>query len=445
MSRFIRLALYLALGLILGASATFASAASTYGNTSTKGMKGGAWNGSGTIDSGRTAQTIESINVGGKYIPVPMLGSVGAAALEAVIIGLKSSPKALVIGGVVSYLTSKGLSMQGDELKVKDPATYTDNSPQFGRFWYQGATGAACTNVAAQCTYEQAFAQVANRAAQIGGTATITSTLANSYTYCVNFQSYNTSNPPQPCGLQISFGSAVQPCPTGFTLAADGKTCLSTEYTGPNESDWDKIRNDPPLADVMKELCDNLSKLGSGSYACPVSNQHATAVTEPLSEWKTDPLTGQQSRQVAKITPSPTTSNPERVQIDIETETKTPATTNPDGSTTPEKTESKNDEKTDFCVLHPDSIACSKLGDLPDDPALDPTNKDVSITRQDWGAADGTCPNDLSYTLRLTGHTVGMSYKPVCDGLRMFRPVVIGMGWLAAIFAFLGITRRAQG
>lgn len=444
MTRFIRLALYLALGLILGASATFASAASTYGNTSTKGMKGGAWNGSGTIDSGRTAQTIESINVGGKYIPVPMLGSVGAAALEALIIGLKSSPKALVVGGVVSYLTSKGLSMQGDVLKVKDPATYTDNSPQFGQYWYQGTGTGVCRSAAAQCSYDQAYNEVAARIVQQwgGGTPSKSSAMSNAFTYCVAFQ-YGANN--YPCISGVSFSSAGTQCPTGFALAADGKTCLSTEYTGPNESDWDKIRNDPPLADVMKELCDNLSKLGSGSYACPVSNQHATATTEPLSEWKTDPLTGQQSRQVAKITPSPTTSNPERVQIDIETETKTPATTNPDGSTTPEKTESKNDEKTDFCVLHPDSIACSKLGDLPDDPALDPTNKDVSITRQDWGAADGTCPNDLSYTLRLTGHTVGMSYKPVCDGLRMFRPVVIGMGWLAAIFAFLGISRRAQG
>ena len=144
------------------------------------------------------------------------------------------------------------------------------------------------------------------------------------------------------CGWDALYSQALPtPCPSGYVRAVDGQSCLSTDYSGPSESDWDKIRNDPPPAQVMKELCQNLSKLGSTSYACPVSNQQATATTEPLSEWKTDPLTGNQSRQVVKILPAPTTSNPERVEINIDIETKT-TTTNPETGQPETTTETKN-------------------------------------------------------------------------------------------------------
>ena len=449
MTRIIRLAVYLVLGLLLGATATFASAASTFGNASSKGMKSGAWNGSGSIDSGRTAKTIESVNIGGKYIPVPMLGSVGAAALEALIIGLKNSPQAIVVGGVVSYLASKGMQMVDGSLKVAAPpvpAQQTD--PLTGNYEYSCGgnvyVGPLSIAGAQQCASAAGWGDtagtfVANSTSfNYVGTSSL---FSGTYTLAVMSRGGTCQT-----GYHLSGSTCVpdNPCPSGYVLAVDGNSCLSTAYDGPYESDWDKIRNDPPLPEVMKEICQKLSAIGSSSYACPVTNQRTEPVTEPLTDWKTDPVTGQQNRQVAKISPAPTPENPERVEITTETETKT-TTTNPETGQPESSTETKKDENSDFCVLHPDSLACAKIGDLPEDPALDPTNKDVTITRQDWGAADASCPNDLSYTLRLTGHTVGMSYKPVCDGLRTFRPVVIGMGWLAAIFAFLGISRRAQG
>jgi hypothetical protein len=229
-------------------------------------------------------------------------------------------------------------------------------------------------------------------------------------------------------------------CPAGYVLGADNATCLSTEYTGPSESDWDKVRNSPPPASVMKDLCERLSNLGSTSYACPVTENTTKSVTSPLSDWKTNPQTGTQSRQVAKVSPASTPENPERVEITTETETKT-TTTNPTTGQTTETTESKQNENEDFCVKHPESIACSKLGDAPPEEDLSKLNKTITITRQDWGAADGSCPADLSYTLR-TGQTLSFKYQPVCTGLSMFRPVIIGMGWLSAVFCFIGIARK---
>lgn len=432
MNRFIRLALYLALGLILGASATLASAASTFGSASTKGMKGGAWNGSGTIDSGRTAKTIETVNVGGKYIPVPMLGSVGAAALEAVIIGLKATPKALVIGGVISYLTNKGFDLMGDQLQVKKPDI---PAPDPDSCWMDAPNGVSVCQPSAEAVCAAREALLPHLASYRWETVVLTSTTAKCNVYINSL--------PDVIGWPHVVTSTPAPCPSGYVLSVDGKSCLSTEYTGPHESDWDKIRNDPPLPEVMKDLCQQLSAIGSSSYACPVTNQRTEPVTEPLTDWKTDPVTGQQNRQFAKISPAPTPENPERVEITIEKEVKTPASTNPDGSTVPEKTETKNDETSDFCVLHPNSLACAELGE-PEDIDLQKDTRNISITPDGgWGASSASCPSPKTHTLK-NGYTVTQSWQPVCDSAAMFRPVVIGMAWLAAIYSLLAIQRKAQ-
>lgn len=142
------------------------------------------------------------------------------------------------------------------------------------------------------------------------------------------------------------------------------------------------------------------------------------------------------------MTPAPD----EKVKIETEVQPVTGPngvpipTTNPDGSANPEAVA---EEKPDFCIENPDALACWKDGE-PEDVDLVKDTKNISITPgSGWGSDSGTCPSPKTHTLR-TGHTVSMSWQPVCDGAAMFRPVVIGLAWLAAIYALLAIQRKAQ-
>lgn len=421
MTRIFRLSLYLLVGLLLGACASLSFAAS-YGSTTNKGFPGGAWKGTGTI-SGTTPQTIESINVGGKYVAVPMLGSLGAAALEAAIIGVKNAPK--TVGGplVLGWLASQGIKYindnwvkQGDSIPVP---------PSASGCWQDAINGVSSCQSSPQAVCDARKAQFPHLASY---TVTYFPTTTTSGVCKVDTS---------PLGYPSISGQS-SPCPAGYTHSAGA--CFPNDYVPVGESDWEQVYGNTPPAQVLQELC---SRLQSGCNAAPVTTQ---PVTSPLSDWKTDPVTGVQTRQTVKITPAPTPENPERVQVDITVETKTTTTTtNPEtGETsTAEQTSAESDKNPDFCVLHPKALACAELGEPENVDTKADTRNVVIAPGSGWGAGSASCPQPKTHVLR-TGHTVTMSWQPVCDGAGMFRPVVIGLSWLAAIYAFMAIHRKSQ-
>lgn len=413
----LRLYLFFLVGLLLGANVVLAHAAfSRSTNPSFKASPTGpAWTGAGSV-SGGAAQTIETVNVGGKYIGVPTVGALGAAALEVAILGLKATPASLLTSAVITYLGSKGLQWINDKwMKQGDPV------PVVGRYRINefGVTGSSA-------------AQVCDAAATAKGPG-----------YYVDSVSGGTcllKNPAYPYGQwsYSIFDMTADSCPANYTLSAGA--CFPNDYVPAGDSDWDRVRGVQAPDAVMDDLCKRLAALGS---ACTVGGITQSPVTAPLSDWYTDPVTGQQVRQVAKITPASTPEDPTRVAVNTETETKTPATTDPvTGVTTPEKTENKPNQNEDFCVLHPEALACWEKGDAPDSD-LQTDQRNISLTPDSgWGASGATCPADLIHTTR-AGVQVKMSWQPLCQMANTFRPIVVGMAWLSAIIIFLGISRRA--
>ena len=137
--------------------------------------------------------------------------------------------------------------------------------------------------------------------------------------------------------------------------------------------------------------------------------------------------------------------------------TTTTTTTTTGGSGTTTSTDTKNEDKGDFCAEHPGnpqcqdeddpcegsgSVGCMKPGTLEATP-LQTTIVPLSITPSEgYGPSNATCP--APQTATLLGHTYSFSWQPFCDLATGIRPVVLALAWLSAAIGFLGLSRKGN-
>lgn len=421
--RALRLALYLVVGLLLGAASvlSYAGTFSSYQGSAYRNINGSTYfkGDKGTLSQSQ-ASVLESVNIGGTYMTIPTLGQITSGASALALVGIRASP---VIGtaSTLAWLAQQGLQHFSDGWK-KPPEDFPSTGPG-------SAFDSNCGGSATQCAVTSASASYQ----QYG--ATWISSTSSTCTWQLNGYPHVTGS----C-------SKTMPCPAGSELI--GGVCRGSEYVPAGESDWDRVNGVTPPDDVMKDLCQSLAKYNTTSPGCQVFNARTTGTSQPLSDWSPVPGGNAATRQVATWKPSPTADDPFRGELSINEETKTTtSTTDPvTGETTTSETTTSTD-KTDtspLCQLYPDILACAKFGEAEAPASID-KEKQVSINPDSgFGASDGQCPSDLTYTVR-TGHTLRFSYQPVCTGLRTFRPVIIGMAWISAVLIFLGIARKAQG
>jgi len=453
--RFIRPLLYLCIGLLLGANVTLSYAA--FGRASSPGFTGGAggaaWTGkTGQVSNG-AALTIESINVGGKYISVPHLGPLGAAAVETAILGLKATPQAFLTSAVITYLGSKGLELLQGAWKshgtpIPETPGGTETIPA-----YQDSTNKFYLNYGGVGTYSQCVADHLQwLCGNAGGTVEGASSDSQGnqiWTAACNVSSGTVPRYPTGCyvqqqGAPCAAGytqsgntctKTTQPsCPSDYTSHGDG-TCWPNTMVDASESDWDKFRGVLPPDQVMDDLCKSLGAMGA---PCKVGPIVQTPVTVPLGDWKTDPLTGQKTRAVAKISPGSTKEDPTRVEISTETETETPATTDPvTGDPVPAKTETKKNDNEDFCTLHPEAMGCQSFGEPEAATALDQKELGVSsVTPVTFGSAN-SCPADVALP-----KGAKFSYEWPCRMAIGLKPFLLVLAWLLAGFIVMGVVRN---
>lgn len=97
-------------------------------------------------------------------------------------------------------------------------------------------------------------------------------------------------------------------------------------------------------------------------------------------------------------------------------------------------------EKSDFCVQHPDALACQKIGDPASSEEI-PTREVTSSWSSEMSAA-GSCPADL--TASYLGRPVSISFGPICTFARGVRPALLLVAALGAmLYVFLMIRRSA--
>lgn len=428
--RSIRLALYFAIGLLLGAVSAFADAAS-YTRSSNPGWSSGyGWRGNNGGVSGGSAQTIESINVGGKYISVPFVGPLGAAALETMLFGVKAAPAAFATSAVISWLAGQGIEwINGAFQKQKPGDSYAAGTVTPGvHYCYTDVCG-----ITGQAACEAVFSKWAAE-----GVPTVLQTVeqtANGF-MCRGTNGYNAGATAGPFCAHGSYGADgmchVPSCDLPYVLV--GEQCvIYAGYQPVPDSDWDQVFHIPPPDKVMEDLCKRLASLGS---ACRADSLTGTPVTTALSNPVADPSSpGSTNQQVVTLTPSPTPEDPTRTAVEV-SNSKTTTSTDSSGNTQTQ-TQTTPEQNPDFCVLHPESIACASMGEVEDQPAL--TEKQIgvtSVTVTQFGSS-ASCPAPIQLP-----HGTELSFDWSCRMAEGVKPFLLALAWLAAGFIVIGALRN---
>lgn len=227
-------------------------------------------------------------------------------------------------------------------------------------------------------------------------------------------------------------------------LSGDGK-CLTGRYTNPvAESDIiegtarlvSTSSGQTSLSDIAKALLAAGLTIGTNPADTPVKSLTgpASQTGTPTSSTTTGP-TG-----TVQTTTTPTynyTYQGDTITYNI-TNTTTTTTTNTSGQTTTTTTTETRptEEPADgMCKLYPDSLACQKVGDPPNDE-IPKTDRTVSVAQESVSLPEG-CPADIP----LPGGNV-LSYASACDAAQKIRPVVIAAGVLSALLIAVAALRR---
>ncbi|XQU72902.1 hypothetical protein EPAKOI_000623 [Cupriavidus sp. H18C2] len=202
------------------------------------------------------------------------------------------------------------------------------------------------------------------------------------------------------------------------------------------DSDWSKVQPDALTGN------DNvLNGLGRDGVPLDVQPQFSPdPQIVPLSDPYVDPVTGKRMQDIATVQPNP----------DGKTATVQVAKREVDTNGNPVKDDSGADaapqKQEDPCVGNEDRLGCMPAGDIPAPQELPLDERTIRIAPDSgWGADSMACPADVVVALRSNGGSpLSFSFKPVCDGADMLRPLVIGFAWISAVLIALGGTRRGE-
>lgn len=442
MNRFFRALVFLSLGLLLGGSFTYAFAGSVRyelrGVNVTR--EGGQTHIRGTSPtetaalgvSGGVVSVVGASKVGGSTAEFVTTAALSSGAASVALSAIRLNPAGLIGSAVAGWLLTQGIEYVQGQMMTHGPAvpvvpeqgtgtcqgTGIGNAASFG-FPVVGATDGEC----------QAKVIAANAADGI----TLTLLNHTSAQYYWHWTMTSGSSGDAYAGSWSQSGTIPEHCPDGYSKVSG--VCVRDTMQPAGDSDFAPLASAPLPDAPAKEI---IQKGGELPIEPPVFEPKYRDV--PMSDPYKDPVSDKTVKDVARVTPQPMT--PETAKLEVTKQEVNPETGEP--VTDPVTGEQPAPEKqTDFCVEHPDALACWEAGD-PEDLDLESDTRSIEITPQSgWGAVTASCPNPRTHTLR-NGYTVAMSWVPVCDAASMFRPVVIGMAWLAAIYAAMAIQRKAQ-
>ncbi|APW37527.1 hypothetical protein RD110_10285 [Rhodoferax koreense] len=235
------------------------------------------------------------------------------------------------------------------------------------------------------------------------------------------------------------------------------------------EANWDEVRPDFESADfdlasLVKAQLDAREKAQKNGIVPWPTDVESTKVTgpatiPPITETETttrtvvgpDGITRTEEVTKTTTTTRPVTYTDEGVKVQPSaTTTTTTKLTNPDGSsttTTDTETTTKDtdkpaseDKETDLCVLHPEIIACAKLGDAPDAEQLPKAEKTVTFTPVAF-QSNATCPAGVPIDYTLFGRSAHyvIPFEPLCNAASTYiRPLLLLAAALVAAGIFVG-------
>lgn len=146
-----------------------------------------------------------------------------------------------------------------------------------------------------------------------------------------------------------------------------------------------------------------------------------------------------------RVVPSPTPTEPWRVDIQPVNRPQENPNPNPEPGTEPgtdPADKPKPEEQQSLCEKHPDIVACAKLGEPGQATPVPNETKTLTIAPENgFGPSGGSCPPPR--TVQVAGLTLSMPFDLLCDFATGLKPVIVGLAWLTAAFTFMGIGRRS--
>lgn len=98
-------------------------------------------------------------------------------------------------------------------------------------------------------------------------------------------------------------------------------------------------------------------------------------------------------------------------------------------------------DKSDLCKLHPEIIACQKLGDKLEATPVPDKVVPLVISKDDgWGASDGACP--AAGHITAMGRTIAVPWDVFCQFAQGIRPFLLAVGYMIAVGGFIGLSKK---
>lgn len=358
--------------------------------------------------SGASFNNNFSANVAGKAVTMPASMRIAANAGQFAATTMRMSPAGLIGGALAAWLLSKGLEWIDGQWQTKP----ISSDPVADKYWYGYGP---CQSAAAQCGFEQVYSIWAN--SQGSGYEVRLSApwqVFSGYVYTSFEIRYQTGPWSNGGHVTIYYGGSA-PAPV---------------YQPATQEDWDRLAASP-LPDAAAQ------QLAEAGKALPLDDPSWDNPYQdvPLSDPKTDPVTGEKYRDAARVTP-----NPDGTSADVEPY-REPLDDNGDPIPDPQKpgeTKKEAELNKDPCETATDRLSCIEKGQA-DDLDLDTQNQGSAVSPVSVGGG-GSCPPDK--VIALHGGTATFSYQPICQLATMINPLVIAFAWLSAGFILIGAFRE---
>lgn len=367
------------------------------------------------LNSAATAVEMRAA-VGWGTVAFPATLTLGEGAAAVALAALRATP-AIATASALAYLAQIGIQKCLDGTWCKRQVSPSAGDPGFnGNVWTSdyGATGdsplAAC------------IAQYGGQygASNIG----VFQRTAASWACTV------------PAGTIGSATKAVS-CVTGYVPGGDACVSDPNAVSPATDADWNKGLTYPLTIGLASDLAAAKVPLPVNITMTPdPATGRPAPKTVNLSDPYIDPVTGKRYRDIAVVTPN----------SDGKTATLTTAKQEVDANGNPITDPSTGGGKapepqTDPCSGHETRMGCMEQGDIPQQPDIQEKKVNVAITPDGgWGPDNGSCPVDIP--LSIAGHPFGMSWGSICTFSTMVRPIIIGMGWLAAALILIGAGKQ---
>lgn len=411
MTRAFRLLAFLALGLLLGGSASYAFAgyaqlkppANIGGTVGARVTAGAFAANAGNISVGYTTQ------VAGRAVTMPATMRFASNAAQFAIGAIRLNPAALIGSAVAAWLLTVGIEyVNGQFMKTGETVPPTPSQDCYVKAYGDGTV----------CGSEAYYSNVVSGYPSLGP-----------YQQPVVYPTYIKvcRTPPNDhfCFQNNKISSVPESCPAGTTQ--NGSQCVGQAVPA-TEPDWDTVKTSPLPDPVAQELAPK-------GVPLPLENPQfdPTPQTVPLSNPYPKPggQPGETVRDVAEVTPAPN----ETAKIETKVQPVTDANGNP---VTPSPTDPAPEEKSDFCLENPDALACWKEGE-PENVDLEKVTAGTSITPVTVGGA-GSCP--AAKSVSYMGANLEISFTPICTAAGWINPIVLALAWLSAGFILIGAFKQ---